>query len=394
MLNEVTKILSAFGIVPKRLLTVVGACVGSLTLVMKRHTFAMAGELSGLDQSRFCALMNHPDTPELSKKVLNRAMRRRLSRVKRIDGKLLFIIDATIIGRKSRHVENVGRYHSGSGLVLGHKFINFVAVDGTECIPIESLPVYTKKYARENGLKRLSEIEIVEQWISSFRDRALFTKEALRSAVFLLDAGYDAKSIQRAIKGIGADFVMALKSSRIINGKRVSELFWSTRRWLESKPIRLHIGSGGKGSRRKYSVRTARDVHMKGFGHVTVICSKAMDRKAKPVKFLATSDLEMTARDIVKWYAMRWRIEMWHREMKQNFGFIDCRARRFSAITAHVNFSLTAYLVQKETGHDQMRVEEYMRKEELRAIKLDLTKFGSGSRLKIRVDAALQRIAA
>lgn len=394
MLNEMMEILAKFELIPKRLLHVVSAYVGFLTIVMRRHTFAAAGDLSGLDQSRFCALLNNPETRQMSEKILSRSLRRRLQKVKRIDGRLVFIIDATIVGRKSRHVENVGKYHSGSGFVWGHKFVNFVLLSGNEVIPLESVPVLTKKFARENGFKRWTEIEIVENWVKSFTSRAMFTAKELRSSIFLLDAGYDAKSIQNAIKGIGADFVMALKSSRTIDGKQVAELFRNTRRWLKSQPIRLRAGSGGKGSRRNYSVRTADNVNMKGVGLVTVICSKAIDRKGKPTKFIATSDVTLTGRDIVKWYSLRWKIESWHREMKQNFGFIDCRSRRFTAIESHVNFCLTAYLLQKESGDRQMCVEEYVRKQELSEIKMELTKFGSVPRLKIRVAAALQRTAA
>jgi hypothetical protein len=392
MLNETT--LALFDVIPKRLLNVCCAYILSLQLIMKRHTMSQAAALSGLDQSRFCAMLNSPDAPKFAQKTFARALRRRLKRVTRIEGRLVFIIDATIVGRKSRHVENVGCYHSGSGYVWGHKFVNFVVLDGDQVVPLDSLAIYTKQYARENGLKRLTEIEVVEQWVRSFRERGLFTAEELQSAIFLLDAGYDAKSIQNAIKEIGADFVMALKSSRVINGKRVSKFFNASRRWLPNKPIRLHAGSGGKGSRRNFSVRTAREVNMKGFGLVTVICSKAMDRKGRPTKFLVTSDLEMSSRDIVKWYSLRWKIESWHREMKQNFGFIDCRARRFSAIEAHVSFSLIAYMLQKESGRQQLRIEEYVRRQELQEIKIELTKIGSVPRLRTRIAAALQRVAA
>ncbi len=401
MLNEIIGIISTFEFIPKRLFDVVSGYIGFLTLSMKRHTFAMAGEVSGLDQSRFCVLLNNPKTHELSKNILSRSLRRRLKRIKKVDGRLVIIIDATIIARKSRHVENVGRYHTGSGKVWGHKFVNFVIFNGDQCIPIESTPVFTKKYARVNKLRRRTESQIVTEWVESFKERALLTDEIVRSAIFLLDAGYDAKCIQKAIKGIGADFVMALKSSRIINGKQVAQLFRSTRRWLKNESIRLHVGNGGKGSRRNYSVRTAREVNLKGFGLVTVICSKAIDRKGKPTKFIASSDLEMTNREIVKWYSLRWRVEMWHREMKQNFGFIDCRARRFIAIQSHINFCLAAYLLQKETGREQLRIEEHVRlqqgeamKQKLQGIRREATKFGAAARLKPLIESVIQSIAA
>ncbi len=394
MLNEVAKILSALDIIPKRLFGVVHRYVFFLSLAMKRHDLRVASNLTGLHESRFSDLLNDPKTPELSRDLLNRTVRRRLKRLKRSNGKLVFIIDATILGRKGRKVENVNRYHTGSGLAKGHKFVNCVVLDGETVVPLASIPVFTKKYAREYKRSYRSEPDIVVAWVKSLRERNLFSPEDLRQSVFLLDSGYDAKKIQHAIKGIGADFVMALKSSRIINGKRVKELFRTTKRWLSSKPIRLNVGSGDKKARRSFSIRTAREASMKGFGLVHVVCSKAIGRKGKPQKFLASSDLEMSGRDIVCWYARRWRIETWHREMKQNFGFIDCRAARFTAIESHVNFSLVAYLVQKETGREQMRIEQFVRLKELREIKIELTKFGSGPKLRTRVDAPLQEVAA
>lgn len=394
MLNEVAKTLSALDVIPKRLFGVVHRYVFFLGLVMKRHDLRVASTLTGLHESRFSSLLNDPRTPELSRDLVNRAVRRRLKRIKLIEGRLVFIIDATILGRRGKKVENVRMHHTGSGLAKGHKFVNFVVLDGDQVLPLASIPVLTKKYARENGVKYRSEPDIVVQWLASLREKGLFSVEQLRSSIFLLDSGYDAKKIQHAIKGVGADFVMALKSSRIINGKRVKELFRRTRRWLSWESIRLNVGSGNKKSRRIYSVRTAREANMKGFGLVHVVCSKAIGRKGKPQKFLATSDLEMTGREIVQWYARRWRIETWHREMKQNFGFIDCRAARFTAIESHVNFALVAYLVQKETGREQMRVEQFVRLKELRLFKIEITKFGAGARLKTHVDAALQAMAA
>ena len=80
--------------------------------------------------------------------------------------------------------------------------------------------------------------------------------------------------------------------------------------------------------------------------------------------------------------------------MKQNYGFIDCHSSSFKAQEAHVNFSLTAYLLHKETGKEQMRIEEFVRLRELKRIRVDLTKFGSTSRLKTRLDVALRDHAA
>jgi len=394
MLNEIFESLSNLDILPKRLFDVVSGYVFFLTLVMKRHSFRIAAEVVGLHESRFCAMLNNPETPELSRTLLNRVLRRRLKKLKATKGRLVFIIDATLKRRRSRHVENVRRYHHGSGLCLGHKFVNFVVLDGSQVVPLGSIPVLTKKYARENKTRYRSEIEIVEQWVLDLKDSALFTNRQVSSALFLLDSGYDAKCIQRAITTIGANFVMALKCSRTINGKQVSDYFRRTKRGLKNQPIRLSAGSGGKGSRRIFSIRTATEATMKGFGLVTVVCSKAIGRKRKPLKYLVTSDLKMTGREIVEWYTRRWGIETWHREMKQNFGFIDCHSSRFTAIESHVNFALIAYVLQKASGREQLRVEQYVQRRELTKINQELNKFGSKLRLKSVVAAALHAIAA
>jgi hypothetical protein len=239
-----------------------------------------------------------------------------------------------------------------------------------------------------------TEIETVRNWILALPDLGWLTPAQIKSAVFLLDSGYDAKPVQRAIAAIGANFVMALKSSRSVNGKRVAELFKRPTRWLKNQSIRLTAGSGKKGTRRDYSVRTARGAKLKGFGLANVVCSIAESRRNKPKKFIAASDLTMGPREIVTWYTRRWAIEAWHRDVKQNFGFGDCRASKFTAIEAHVSFCLVAYLLQKERGREQERLEDYLRLKQLRSINSELTRFGSAGKAKNLISAALQAMAA
>lgn len=87
--------------------------------------------------------------------------------------------------------------------------------------------------------------------------------------------------------------------------------------------------------------------------------------------------------------------------MKQGFGLIDCRAKRFSAMEFHVNISLTAYLPQQAIGRPPMRIEEFARIKEAKVIKSRLrefrresTQFGSGTRLKPLIESVVQSIAA
>jgi hypothetical protein len=393
MLDEM-KTVANFDCVPKRLLNLVTGYVGFLTLTMRTHSFRAAAEFLGLDESRFSAFMNCAEAPTIALEVLCRSARRRLARARK-SGRPAIIVDATILCRRGKGVENVGFCHSGSGIVKGHKFINFVfqSSDG-KVIPLQSIAVYTAKYCADNGMAYETENDIVEKWILSLPQLGYLAPDQIKSAVFLLDSGYDAKPVQRAIAAIGSNFVMAIKSSRSVDGLQVSKLFRRAKRRLKNISIRLAVGSGSNRKRRKFSVRTARGARLKGFGLANVVCSKAESRRDKPSKFIAASDLQMGARDIVEWYARRWAIESWHRDMKQNFGFGDCRCSKFSAIEAHVSFCLAAYLLQKESGKSQRRLEDHLQHKQLRTINIELTKFGSGGKAKTLIYAALQRFAA
>jgi hypothetical protein len=393
LLDEMKTVASFFEI-PKRLRDVVAGYVGFLTLATSRHTYRAASEMLGLHESRFSDFLNSKEAPEIALNVLRRTIKRRLSRAAKSQ-RLTIIIDATILRRRGKGCENVGFCHSGNGIVKGHKFINFVVRYGDgKIIPLQSIPVYTPKYCADNRMAYETENETVEKWLLSLPDLGWFTRAQIESAVVLLDSGYDAKPVQMAVAAIGSSFVMALKSSRSVNGQQVRNFFKSAGRRLKNQSIRLTVGSGKKGKRRNYSVRTARRARLKGFGLANVACSTAESRRHKPTKFIATNDLKMDGREIVEWYAKRWSIESWHRDMKQNFGFGDCRASKFAAIEAHVHFCLAAYLLQKESGKAQQRLEDYLRDKQLRMISFELTKFGAAGKARSLISAALQAKAA
>jgi len=89
MLNEVKTTITSFGCIPKRLMDVYSSYIAMLMVKMKDHTFRAAAQMSGLHESRFCAMLNDPRSIELSKKVFNRAKRRRLKRIKGVNGRLV-----------------------------------------------------------------------------------------------------------------------------------------------------------------------------------------------------------------------------------------------------------------------------------------------------------------
>lgn len=391
MFNEVLKIVSGFGVMSNRKITVVCQYLTGLAVKMKKHNFEAIGKMAETHPSRFSYLLNDPETVDIARSLFNRALRKRLARVKIRKGKSFILIDATFTSRSSKHVENSQYYHSGSGSVRGHKWLNIVLVHEGQVIPLASLPLYTKSYCAEHGIEYRSEPDMVVGWMNSLRGQKLFAQGDLKDLYFLADSGYDVKKIQKAIRRLGSHFVIALKSSRTVKGIRVSNYFKRHKKGHRESTIRF-IGSGQK--RITFKVRLATGVHLKGVSKVNVACSKGTRGSKVTMKYIATSDINLTARDIIRFYRARWKIETWHKEVKQDFGFRDCSCSRFSAVHAHVLFVLTAYLIQSMLGTRQISIDEYQSNKLLRKIRAKLTKIGQVGSTQTMVREALQRVAA
>lgn len=383
--------------VPKKLLQPLSFYLWFLMLRVPRHDLATASDVMSCSKATFSRMLNDERSLPSAKKLLNRAARRVVKGLSGGTQTIYLIIDATIVGRRSKKVENIGLHHSGKGLVHGHKFINFVLMVGDKPVPLSSIGHYSKEYCLLKGVDYKSEITLVEEWLNWLHAGGLFEKADFKRLHILADSFYDAKKLQKAITRIGAHFTMAIRSSRCIDGVAVAEYFWS-HRYIPWETIRLEAGAGGKGTRREYRIRGAANVKLKGFGRVHVVCSEKSGKTTKTRKYLITSDRRLSFRDIVRNYRMRWQIEVWHKKMKQEYGFLDCHSPRFAAIEVHVNIALAAFLMQNhlKVGVPKLGTEgaEFVAMKKFKEVGRIINLFGNRDRLKDLVAAEQQRLLA
>ena len=344
MLKHLQTIIEEFECIPKRLLRIVSQYIMFLMLKHKKHELRTAARLFGVHESNFSRLLSGQRVRSISRNCLNRAIRRRLNKFKN-KVEAFLIIDATFTKRSGKKVENRHKFRHGGPFVGGHQFTNFILLIKDEVIPLASVPFYSKKYCKEVGIDYQSEIEMVTNWIEDLPSSDLLPKEIIENLHFLLDTGYDAKCIQNAIRSIKAKFTVGITCERNVNGLGVKEYFHRHRQ-ISWKTIRIRVGNGHeeKGERR-FRVRSAGRSHLKGFGEVLVVCSEKKSRNAGKTsrKYIVTNNLKQSVRKTVQIYSKRWLIETWHKEMKQNYGYGDCRGRKFSSVEAHINFALCAH---------------------------------------------------
>lgn len=84
-----------------------------------------------------------------------------------------------------------------------------------------------------------------------------------------------------------------------------------------------------------------------GFGPVQLLLVVEPGRRPR---LLVTSDLKARARQIVRAYEQRWRIEVFFRTAKQDLNLEGFRARKLRAIRAHIALVLLAFTLMKLLG--------------------------------------------
>lgn len=303
------------------------------------------------------------------------------------------IIDATIIERSSRKAENVGLYHSNGKKVWGHRITNVgLLLDGEIFIPLAAIPHHTAKFARMSGLSYLTEGMMVRRWLRNHMEGLVdFLKKSSIQAediTFLLDAGYDNAKIQKSIRQYGSHFTMMVKSTRSIQGCQILK-FFKKHRCLAWVSVYFNKLTHGKTKRLKYRIRTAENVHLSGVGLVNSVCSEKSNggrRDKKTRRYLVSSRLELSGRDILNQYSKRWAIETWHKEMKQNYGLCDCSVSSFCSFENHIKLCLMAYLYHlqelKSFPSKGTTIEQYLQYEVRRSARRTLTFIRGSEKIK------------
>jgi len=118
-------------------------------------------------------------------------------------------------------------------------------------------------------------------------------------------------------------------------------------------------------------------------------------------KYLACSDVRVTARQIVQGYRLRWAVELFHKDVKQNLGFEDVATSGFDSVEAHVHWVYCAYILLhmsppgvpadvKSIGDKKRRMQTNLAHKEKRRILQKLTRIGGVESYKEELRQALE----
>jgi len=234
-----------------------------------------------------------------------------------------FVIDDTPVERAGPHIEGLGVHHSAKGLVRGLCAVTAIAI------------VAGKVWCWAVRGYRPKRTCAKEQ----FRRKVDLAAGILKGAVslgsnvmVLMDSWYACKRILNRIATQGWRYLAAIKSNR--------RLYVDDR----STTVR-HLAKGPRDYRtvrlsKRRKVRVARrKAYLPGVGPVAVFITKTKGA----VKFLVSNDLGLKPEEAVRLYAERFRIETFHRDVKQHLGFGELWVRSWRAVQRHWTLCGLAY---------------------------------------------------
>ena len=379
-----------------------------LMVVTTKHSLENAARFSALHKSQFSKMLQHHGnvavyTLESLSKKQAKQLAKALNSLQGLPWKIAIIVDSTLQRRASLHPENAKTFNHGNGFVIGHQWTNIVLILNDVLIPLRPIPFYSQKYCREHQLEYQTEHDLVVAYIEQLNLDDYIGSHEPREVIVLADTGYDNKHIETAIVNKRWHFLMALKKTRSVKSEALYLATPKSRQWcsvftffrnhrrLKWQTIRVPTN----GAKRKRMVFRTRDTigYLRYVGQVQFVCSECHNRPAGRRKYLACSDLRVTARQIIIGYRLRWAVELFHKKIKQHLGFEDVAASGFDSVMSHVYWVYCAYILlhlsppgvsveAKSLGDKQRQLQRVLENQGQRRVIQKLTQIGGVERYK------------
>ena len=243
---------------------------------------------------------------------------------------IYLLFDDTIVEHNGEFVEETQQHfdHNKNGYVRGHQF--FTAILYT---PFLQLPLFPELYSKNTD----SKIEMANKLISKL------INANIRINTVLFDSWYSDKNLIRTCLNASIRVICAIKTNRKIRYFKARNYKSLSLISQQTKFQKLH----------EYKVEDkiydiwSKNVYLNKLPLMRLVIShERIDGKLSDrVIHLISTDLKDTDEKILQTYKIRWRIETYHRDIKQNLGFAKAFFRKKEGIVRHAIFVAIAYAV-------------------------------------------------
>jgi hypothetical protein len=321
--------------------------------------------------------------PRWRKLDINSVLRQNLLEREAVQGKFVFIVDATLTSQAGKRTENTfstgnrkrrprkgRRYGKTKHTVKNcHSFtMGLLITPSGMRIPFGK-PYHTREYCKAKGLVHRTTAEAAADLI-----RELPLPEEAQ-VIVLGDTAYDAEVIHGVCRDRGYSWIVPCNPERVLDGPKgnrpkVRSLLKDWSKWSR-QTLKLAPGQGSyavyrrlsphriglKAKPRTYDVHQERQ-QVRSVGEVRLVFStmKKDLKTATPddVKILMTNDQRLSVRDVIELYSLRWQIELFFKELKSTLGFHQYQFQKFEPVEGWMELALTTFLYLEHYRVQQM----------------------------------------
>lgn len=256
-------------------------------------------------------------------------------------GHYIIALDPSFIAKSDKKTPGIGYFWSGQAARMKR---------GLEMLGVAAIDVDNHTGFHPDACQTLSDNHPGKSLAGIYADS--FTghgKQLLElSSIAVADAWFTKKSFIDAVCGVGFQFV-----GRMRDDANLKYLYTGPRKPGRGRP-RVY---DGKVDHKDIKAGYFHDVELAGGTKATtaVLYAVSLKRKVRVVrgplgkthKLYFSTDTEMDAATIVRYYKLRFQIEFVYRDAKQFTGLQNCQARSENKLDFHFNLALTATNVAK-----------------------------------------------
>jgi hypothetical protein len=253
--------------------------------------------------------------------------------------------------------------HSKKRSVKGINFVSGMYYSEKGALPIGYELVRKNKIVIDNKTgKRKPKATISKQ--EHFRSLIAYSlKNEVKYDYVLTDSWFASKENMIFIKKLGKDFIMSLKTNRKV---ALSEEDKSLGKFVGIDSLELGEGTIVWLKDLEFPLRLVRQIFKDGDGSTGVL-------------YLASSTIGLTDEQIATIYQKRWKIETYHKSLKNNASLAKSPAKTIRTQANHLFASLCAYiridLIARNNGENHFSLKSKIYLASLRNAMLELKKF-------------------
>lgn len=221
----------------------------------------------------------------------------------------LIVDDSTLDKQWSPKNELVGFHWSGNAhkVIRGISLVNLLATHGTECLPVD-YRVYETDAEKNKNDHFLDMLDAAE-------------KRGFKPPYVMADSWYSSLANLKHIGNMGWKFIMGLKENRLVNEMQGHNVAVSSLDWTTTK---------------------VRKVWLRGFGFVLVA---QIVFSNGDIRYVCTNDLSLTDyASLSEQSKKRWKIEEFHRGIKQTTGIEKCYSIKKRSQLTHIFACFVAFV--------------------------------------------------